>query len=161
MSRPLLFAPPLIAEIGGDMNASAAFGPGQLKDLSLEVTYNPDHEEETVVEGRGEFFVPADAGLTLSVHAGIGASVAVASLTGGIDISGKLGIQGKAAITVDVKWNPQNGVDLEGDATASAEPEFVFEVNGYVKADLGTPPFSIKLYERKWPGAKFEYSSGL
>jgi hypothetical protein len=153
--------PPLIAEIGGNMDASASFGPGQLRDLSLEVTYNPDHEEETVAEGHGEFFVPAEAGLALSVHAGIGASVAVASLTGGVDVGGQLGIQGKAAVGVDIKWNPQAGLDVKGDATASAEPNFVFKVNGYVKADLGTPPFSINLYERKWNLASFEYGSGL
>ena len=132
-----------------------------MKDLSVEVTYNPDHEDDTVVEGKGEFFVPAEAGLALSVHGGIGASAAVASLTGGIDVSGGLGIEGKADVDADIKWSPKSGVDIKGEASASAEPKFTFKVNGYVKADVGIPPVSITLYEHKWNLASFEYGSGM
>ena len=153
--------PPIIAEIGGALEAKASFGPGQLKDLSVEVTYNPDKEDDTVVEGKGEFLVPAEAGLALSVHGGIGASAAIASLTGGVDVSGELGIQGKAEADVDVKWTPKGGVDLKAEVSASAEPKFVFKVNGYVKADVGIGPLSYTLYEHKWNLASFEYGSGM
>jgi hypothetical protein len=153
--------PPIIAEIGGALEAKASFGPGQLKDLSVEVTYNPDKEDDTVVEGKGEFLVPAEAGLALSVHGGIGASAAIASLTGGIDVSGELGIEGKAQADVDVSWTPKGGVDLKAEVSASAEPKFVFKVNGYVKADVGVSPFSFTLYEHKWNLASFEYGSNM
>lgn len=158
---PIPIFPPIIAEIGGSLDANASFGPGQLRDLSLSVTYNPDHEDDTVVEGTGDFFVPAEAGLSLKVHAGVGASVAVASLTGGIEVSGGLGIQGKAEVNVDVTWTPTKGVDVKGEASASAEPKLIFKVDGYVKAELGVPPLSVELLKRNWNFAGFEYGSGL
>jgi hypothetical protein len=158
---PIPIFPPIIAEIGGSLDANASFGPGQLKDLSLSVTYNPDHEDDTVVEGTGDFFVPAEAGLSLKVHAGVGASAAVASLTGGIEVSGGLGIQGKAEVKVDVVWTPTKGVDVKGEASASAEPKLIFKVDGYVKAELGVPPLTVELFKRNWNFAGFEYGSGL
>jgi hypothetical protein len=161
VNTPIPIFPPIIAEIGGALEAKASFGPGQLKDLSVEVTYNPDKEDDTIVEGKGAFVVPADAGLALSVHGGIGASVAIASLTGGIDVGGELGIQGKAQADVDVNWTPKGGVDLKAEVSASAEPKFVFKVNGYVRADVGIGPLSYTLYEHKWNLASFEYGSNL
>ena len=52
----------LVARITGGLDFSAGFGPGQLRDLYADVTYNPDREEETTISGHGEFAIPADAG---------------------------------------------------------------------------------------------------
>ena len=63
---PIPIVPPIIAEIGGSLEGFASFGPGQLKDLEVDVTYNPEREEDTLIHGSAMFFVPADVGLRLA-----------------------------------------------------------------------------------------------
>src|SRR5690554_5200837 len=113
----------LVARITGGLDFSAGFGPGQLRELSAMVTYNPDREEETTLVGRGMFVIPADAGLTLRGDLGLGVSVGFASLTGGIELAGTLGLAGEAAAGVELNWSPLTGgmLDALGSITRSEE----------------------------------------
>ena len=133
----------LVAQIGGGLDFTAGFGPGQLRNLSAEITYNPDHEEETTVNGHGEFAIPADAGLTLSGDLSLGVSVGVASLTGGIELAGTLGLEGEAAAGVDVNWSPQTGLSLDAQGSIMVNPKFTFDINAFARASLGIGWFSI------------------
>ncbi|WP_206610970.1 eCIS core domain-containing protein [Mariniphaga sediminis] len=126
----------LVARITGGLDFSAGFGPGQLRDLYGEVTYNPDREEETTISGHGEFAIPADAGLTLRGDLGLGVSVGIASLTGGIEIAGTLGLEGEAAAEVDVNWSPQTGLALDATGRVTVNPKFTFDINAFARASL-------------------------
>lgn len=126
----------LVARITGGLDFSAGFGPGQLRDLYADVTYNPDREEETTITGHGEFAIPADAGLTLRGDLGLGVSVGIASLTGGIEIAGTLGLEGEAAAEVDVNWSPQTGLALDATGRITVNPKFSFDVNAFARASL-------------------------
>ena len=126
----------LVARITGGLDFSAGFGPGQLRDLYAEVTYNPDHEDETTITGHGEFAIPADAGLTLRGDLGLGVSVGIASLTGGIEIAGTLGLEGEAAASVDVNWSPQTGLALDAEGRITVNPKFTFDINAFARASL-------------------------
>ncbi len=127
----------LVAQIGGGLDFSAGFGPGQLRELYAEITYNPDREEETELSGRGMFAIPADAGLTLSGDVGLGVSVAIASLTGGIELAGTLGLEGEASAAVDVNWTPQTGIELDAEGRVMVNPKFLFDVNAFARAKVG------------------------
>lgn len=138
-----LFAIPLgprsvgiVARITGGLDFSAGFGPGQLRELSAAITYNPDREEETTLTGRGLFVIPADAGLTLRGDVGLGVSVGFASLTGGIEIAGTLGLQGEASAGVEVNWTPLTGVMLDAVGSIVVNPQFLFDVNAFARASL-------------------------
>ena len=133
----------LVAQISGGLDFSAGFGPGQLREVYAEVTYNPDHEDETQIHGHGEFVIPADAGLTLRGDLGLGVSVAIASLSGGIELAGTLGLQGEAAASVDLSWSPQTGVTLDAEGRITVNPKFTFDVNAFARASLGIGWFSI------------------
>ncbi|MFB6317234.1 DUF4157 domain-containing protein [Saccharicrinis sp. FJH54] len=133
----------LVAQIGGGLDFSAGFGPGQLRELYAEVTYNPDREQDTVVHGRGEFAIPADAGLTLRGDMGLGVSVAIASLSGGIELAGTLGLEGEAAAAVDVNWTPTEGISLDAEGRITVNPKFVFDVNAFARASLGIGWLSV------------------
>jgi hypothetical protein len=133
----------LVAQISGGLDFKAGFGPGQLRNLSAEITYNPDHEEETSVRGSGSFVIPADAGLTLRGDLGLGISVAIASLSGGIEIAGTLGLEGEAAAGVDVNWTPQSGLTLDARGSVMVNPKFTFDINAFARASLGIGWFSI------------------
>lgn len=127
----------LVAQIGGGLTFKAGFGPGQLRELYAEVTYNPDKEEETELSGRGVFAIPADAGLTLSADASLGVSAGIASLTGGIELAGTLGLKGEAAAEVDVNWSPQTGIALDAKGSVTVHPKFKFDVNAFARGSLG------------------------
>lgn len=133
----------LVAQIGGGLDFSAGFGPGQLRELYADVTYNPDREEETMVHGRGEFAIPADAGLTLRGDLGLGVSLAIASLTGGIELAGALGLEGEAAAAVDVNWTPTEGITLDAEGRITVNPKFVFDVNAFARGTLGIGWLSV------------------
>ena len=133
----------LVAQISGGLDFSAGFGPGQLRDVFAEVTYNPDHEDETVIHGHGIFAIPADAGLTLRGDLGLGLSIAIASLSGGIELAGTLGLEGEAAAEVDLSWSPQTGIVLDAEGRITVNPKFTFDVNAFARASLGIGWFSI------------------
>ncbi len=133
----------LVAQISGGLDFAAGFGPGQLRNVFAEVTYNPDHEDETEIRGHGEFAVPADAGLTLRGDLGLGLSVGIASLSGGIELAGTLGLEGEAAAEVDLSWSPQTGIILDAEGRITVNPKFTFDVNAFARASLGIGWFSI------------------
>ena len=73
MQAPIF--PGIVAEIGGGLGATAGIGPGVIDQLELGITYNPAREEDTAITGDAHLRVPADAGLRLSVRAGIGLGI--------------------------------------------------------------------------------------
>jgi hypothetical protein len=152
----------LVAQIGGGLDFKAGFGPGQLRNLSAEITYNPDREEETTVNGHGEFAIPADAGLTLRGDLSIGVSIAIASITGGIELAGTLGLAGEALASVDLNWSPQTGLEINAMGSILVSPKFTFDINAFIRGTLGIGWFSISETWRKnllsyeWgPGIEF------
>lgn len=149
--------PGIVARIGGRLAAEASFGPGQLRDLSVKVTYDPDHEEDTEIQGTVKFYVPAQAGLTIAASAGLGIGITGASATGNLEVAGTLGIGGAAEAQADVDWTPKKGFDLKASADVKAQPVFTFDINGV----LLVTALGATLYEKRWNLAKFEYGSNL
>ena len=145
-----LFAIPLgprsigiVARITGGLDFSAGFGPGQLRDLYADITYNPDHEEETTITGNGIFAIPVDAGLTMRGDLGIGLSIGIASLSGGIEMAGTLGLAGEAAAGVLINWSPQNGLAIDAEGGITVNPKFLFDINAFARASLDLWPISL------------------
>jgi hypothetical protein len=149
--------PGIVAEIGGGLNAEAGIGPGVIDQLKVGITYNPAHEEKTRVTGDGHLNVPSNAGLRLSVRAGIGLGIPGVSVTGGLEIGGTLGLSGAAEAGVHIDWMPNKGLSIDAKASIHAEPKFKFDISGYVDAKtlLGS------LYEHHWQLAAYEFGSNL
>lgn len=150
----------LVGTIGGGLQGFAGIGPGQLRDTFLEVKYNPDHEDQTTVTGNARFVVPANAGLRIYARAGIGASVAIARVSGGLELGGSLAIEGEASAAVNVNWTPQTGLQLNAEANISVQPKFKFDVSAYVEASLDLLVTELS-EEKRWTLAQFEYGSAL
>ncbi len=150
----------LVATIGGGAEAYASIGPGQLTDASVEVKYNPADEENMSITGSAKFKVPAEAGLRLYVRAGIGLSIGIARVAGGIELGGALGIEGAAEAGVTVNWTPATGFKLDAEAALSVQPKFKFDVNAYVEAvlDLWVTEFRK---EWKWNLYAFEWGPSM
>jgi len=151
----------IFATIRGGLDASAGVGPGQLRNLALRVTYNPDREADTRIEGGAAFYVPAQAGLRLFVQGGLGAGIPVVDATAGLEVSGALGLAGAAEASVNVAWTPARGLVLDARGEIYVEPKFRFEIAGFVDVSADLWIDTIELYHKRWQLAAFEYGSNL
>ena len=151
----------IFATIGGGADLNAYFGPAQLRDLTLGVTWNPDHEEQTTVTGHAELHLPAGAGVRLNASASIGAGIPVVSARLGLEIGGELGIDATIGASFDINWTPTTGLLLEAEARASAEPKFRFDVTGFATVDLDLWLKTINLWEKRWALGAVEVGSGM
>jgi hypothetical protein len=151
----------IFATIRGGVSISAGFGPGELRDVALKVTYNPARPDDTTVSGRGNFVVPAHAGLRLSVDGGLGAGIPIVSATAGITVFGEIGVAGAASAGVAVAWTPRAGIVLDARGEIFVEPKFKFGVEAFVDVSADLWITTIELYHHKWKLADFEYGSNL
>ncbi|HYM79376.1 MAG TPA: DUF4157 domain-containing protein [Candidatus Dormibacteraeota bacterium] len=151
----------IFLEIGGGLDLDAGIGPGQLQDVELSVTYNPAHEEDTLVHGHAALHIPAHAGLRLFVSAALGAGIPLVDAKAGIELGGSLGIEGALHAAVDVDWSPKKGLVLDANAEIYAEPKFKFDITGFVLVEVDLLFTTKTLYEKKWQLAAVEYGSGL
>ena len=151
----------IFANISGGLDVSAGIGPGQLQQLRLAITYNPAHEEDTLVQGDASLHVPAHAGLRLFVRGGIGAGIPIVSAEAGLEISAGLGLEGALDTGVHVDWAPAKGLTLDADASIYVEPKLKVDLSGFVTVDADLLLTTINLYEKHWQLAGFEYGSNL
>lgn len=149
--------PGITARIKGGVDVQAGFGPGQLDQLNLGITYKPSEEQNTHITGKAHLNMPADAGVRLFVRAGIGLGIPGASASGGLEIGGKLGIDGAAEAAVDFDWTPATGLAINAEGYIHAQPKFVFDISGFVEVEV----LWKTVYEETWNFASFEYGSDL
>jgi len=102
----------------------AYVGPGQIRDAAVTATMDLDHPEDATVQGHGEFYVPAYAGLGLDVGGGLRARAAVAYAQGRVGLTGRLGVEAGAGAALDFSWNQAQGLSLAVDLHAEATPKF-------------------------------------
>ncbi len=151
----------IFANITGGLDLSAGIGPGQLQALKLKVDYNPDHEDQTHVQGDAKLHVPAHAGLRMFVRGGLGVGIPIVSAQAGIEVGGQLGLEGALDTGVHVDWSPAKGLALDANAEVYVEPKLKFDVTGFVLVEADLLLTTIELYNKRWQLAGFEYGSGL
>ncbi|MEY2689236.1 MAG: hypothetical protein RL375_3435 [Pseudomonadota bacterium] len=157
MATQIPVFPGIVAEVGGNLGASAGIGPGALDRLSLHIDYNPAHEDDTHVTGDAHLNVPADAGLRLGARAGIGLGITGASATGGLELGGSLGVTGAAEAGIHIDWSPAQGLVVDAEGALHAEPRFRFDVSGYVSVRA----LGFSVYDNRWELAAYELGSNL
>ncbi|MFM2067038.1 MAG: hypothetical protein RLZZ584_1947, partial [Pseudomonadota bacterium] len=157
MATQIPVFPGIVAEVGGNLSASAGIGPGALDRLAIHIDYNPAHEDATHVTGDAHLNVPADAGVRLGARAGIGLGITGASATGGIELGGSLGVAGAAEAGVHIDWTPASGLVVDAEGYLHAEPRFRFDVSGYVSVRA----LGFSVYDERWELAAYELGSNL
>lgn len=151
----------IFANVSGGLEAAASIGPGQLTDLGLSVTYNPDREQDTKVTGKAKLNVPAYAGLTLFISGSIGAGLLIVSAQGGLRAKGTLGVAGALNAGVDVDWTPQKGFVLDAVASVEAQPKLRIGLSAFVSVEADVFLGTIDLYDDEWELAAKEFGSNL
>jgi hypothetical protein len=72
----------------------------------------------------------------LHADLGIGLSVGLASVTGGIEIRGGLGLEGEAKAAIDLAWSPTAGFEFNAKGEIEVHPKFKLDVNALLRASL-------------------------
>jgi hypothetical protein len=111
----------------GYLNAEAEIGEGYLDDVFAEVKYNPSHPEQMSMTGGMSFNMPAYAEIKAGVEFGVKASLLIASIRGGIDLSAALRLSVPQPILKgELKWSPATGFELDGIAKIGIMPSLIF-----------------------------------
>lgn len=147
----------LVGRIGGGLAVHYGFGPGEIRDLVIRGALYPLEEDmnaELAAEAR--LVLPAEAGLELSVRAGVGASVAIASATGGITLTG--GVLLRGGLDAAARLAYAKGV-LAFDTTAriSVQPVLTLRIDADITVEAvigGSWRFPYQL-------AAYSYAAGL
>lgn len=177
VNKPLISIPPIhiplfgiplgIATIGIEavikprLTADVQIGPGDLTNVQAEIVYNPAHPDEMTIIGGADFEFIAEAGITAGVDFGISASIAIASLTGGINLSAYIKAAAQQPVFhANIKYSPKTGFELDGDVKALVKAILGFKGDLYAEASIGIWPADYtKRWE--WPIFKKEIDTGL
>jgi hypothetical protein len=151
----------IFLNISANLTARASIGPGQLKNVAVEVTFDPEDEASAKVKGTARFVVPAEAGLRLGISGALGAGIPIVSAKAGLEIGGQLGVKGEASASAVVEWSPSTGIDMEADVSLLAQPVFTFDITGFVDVTADLVLTTVELYKKKWQLAKFEYGADM
>jgi hypothetical protein len=151
----------IFATIGGGLDLSAGIGPGQLRDLGIGITYNPDHEDQTHITGSARLVIPADAGLRLFIRGALGAGIPIVSASLGLEVGGQLGLEGAVEAGVTVDWTPATGLTIDALGEIYVQPKFRFDLTGFLTVDADLVLTTINLYEQRWELAAFEAGPDL
>jgi hypothetical protein len=111
----------------GYLEAEGEIGGGYLADVFAEVKYNPAYPEEMKITGSMSFYMPAYAQIKAGVEFGVKASLLIASIRGGIDLSAALRLEVPQPILQGaLSWSPANGFELDGTAKVGLMPSLTF-----------------------------------
>ncbi|MFG2328083.1 DUF4157 domain-containing protein [Streptomyces sp. NPDC048604] len=141
----------LVARIGGGLAVFYRFGPGEIRDMVIRGAFNPLEEEmnaELAAEAR--LVLPAEAGLELFVRAGLGASVAIASATGGITLTGGVLLRGGLEATAKLAY-AKGVLAFDTLARISVQPVLTLRIEAdiLIEAAVGGPwrfPYQLASY---------------
>lgn len=147
----------LVGRISGGLAARYSFGPAELRDMVISATLYPlEADMQAELTAAARLVIPAEAGLELSVRAGIGASVVFASATGGITVTGGVLLRGG----LDARANLTYARDLltfDAVATISVQPVLTLRIEAdlMIEAAVGGP--------WRWPYelGSYQYGTGL
>lgn len=176
---PIVGSIGIIAEIHSKIGARTRFGPAVLRDVVVEGTYSTRGGKDKEAGGdaasgtgvpatapepsfaiSGELFLPMGAELVIIIGGGVGLSVLIASVTGGIDLVGTAGAY--ATISVRPKFQYKEGkYSFKGMAELQAAAIAKLGVNAFAAAEVGIAWFSKEVWRKDWELAAFIWDPGL
>jgi hypothetical protein len=121
-----------------DLDFDAFVGPGVIKNARAGVVFDLDKPEDAVVDGCGDFTVPAGAGLTLDIGGGLKVELGPAEGDGRVGLDGRLGIVAEGSAHLGIHWTRQEGLSLNAVVKGTARPQFEVNANArlHVSVDL-------------------------
>ncbi|GAC1530612.1 MAG: hypothetical protein NVS3B1_23100 [Marmoricola sp.] len=147
----------LVATIGGGLSAHYKFGPGEIRGMVIRATLYPlEDDMQATLSAEATLVLPAEAGLELSLRAGIGASVVFATASGGITVTGGVVLRG--GLEAGAKLQYGKGILVfDTQAKISVQPVLTLKLEAdlMIEASVGGP------WRWPWTLAAYEYPTGL
>jgi hypothetical protein len=149
----------LIARITAGLNVEYGIGPGSLQQIRILTAFNPlEPNPDLEVEAGARLVIPAHAGIALSIRGAIGLSAGVASVTGGLTVTGEAGIRGGLEAGVQIRY-ARGMFSLDAEASLRASPVLRVLLDADVTAEAGAFGFEIRR-QRVWRLTGFELPLG-
>lgn len=124
----------LVAVLRIRAGVRAGIGPGVFRDIKVTGSYTIGQEGEPSFAITGEMFIPAFVEGYVGFGAGLGASVVLGSLTGGIEAMGTAGIYGAISVVPELAY--ENGdYSIEGVATMAAGARVKLSLNAWAEIE--------------------------
>lgn len=136
--------------ISGGLDANLTFGPGELVDSQVTVTYNPDRPEDMAITGGSTFQIGASADVGLRVSGGIGAGLAIVEATGEVGLRGALGLELSGGASVLLNWTPTDGLSIDASVFGEAQPTFSISVVADARVVVDAVLWSGTLWNESW-----------
>jgi Domain of unknown function (DUF4157) len=150
----------LNAVIGGGVEAGYDIGPGVIEPLTFEAGFDPLEADPNLdLKVSGQLKIPAAAHLSANIHGAVEISIGVASLQGGLQLTGTVKLEGGVFGKFDARYNNKK---LEAHFTPeiSAELKLAIALSAFVIAKAGIGWLSVKT-RKDWLLAQKEIATGL
>lgn len=135
----------LVAVLRVRAGVRAGIGPGVFRDITVTGSYTIGEEGEPSFSITGEMFIPAFVEGYVGFGAGLGASVVLGSLTGGIEAMGTAGIYGAISVVPELAY--ENGdYTIEGVATMAAGARLKLSLNAWAEVEA----LWVTVWENTW-----------
>lgn len=148
----------LVFRITGALSIDYGIGPGQIQDLHLRGAFNPfDANPDVELEGGGRLVIPASAGFTASIRGALALSAGIASVSGGVTASARVGLEVNASNDLSIAY--RRGVYVvDNVARIIASPVLDFGLEANIEAEaLG----GMYTYHRGYQLASYRLGTGL
>ena len=149
----------IFATVGGNVSFKAGFGPVKLRNTELDVTYSPQHEDQTAVHGTAQVWCPASAGLRIAINGGVGVGIPIVSATVGLELGGEVGIKGEATLDIVVDWAANKPFTFTTTGALEVMPTIKIDLSAFAKVEADLLLKTITLYEERWQLAGYEWGS--
>jgi hypothetical protein len=145
----------LVAVIRTRMGVRAGVGPGWLRGVTAEGEFGTGAADEPAFAIYGELFIPAYAEAYVALGAGLGLSVVIGSLTGGIEAVGTAGIYGAVSVKPKIDYK-QGNWSISGVATLAAGAKVKLGLQAWAQVEA----FWVTVWENTWQLAEWVWDVG-
>jgi hypothetical protein len=147
----------LVAVIRVRGGVRAGIGPGVFRDIRVEGEYTVggDPDAEPSLRISGEMFIPAFVEAYVAFGAGLGVSVVLGSLTGGIEGVATAGLYGAISVVPELAY--ENGdYSIEGTATLAAGARLKVGLNAWAEVEA----LWVTVWENTWRLGEWVWNVG-
>jgi hypothetical protein len=125
----------LVFRIEGNAHFDYGVGPGEIRNLRLSAGFNPfDENPNFELEGGGTLYIPASAGVELSLRGALAVSAGIASVSGGITATARAGIEGNLSASLNIAYR-QGRFTADSLVRLVATPVLNFGLEANVEAE--------------------------
>ena len=139
----------VVAVIEGGVSAHYGFGPGELRNVSLEAAFNPLAEHiDPNVAFHAELHVPADAGITGTIGGGLGVEAGIARVNGTLTVSASLNLNAVLGGPLDLRY-AERKFSVSARPGIDASLNLGLSLDAHARAEAGVGPFTVGV-EKSW-----------